>query len=63
MYEIRIHGHLGETLLSAFPTLEAEIRGTDTLLSGCPDQSALHGALSRIEELGLELLEVRRLPA
>jgi hypothetical protein len=26
------------------------------------DQSALHGVLCRIESLGLELLEVRRLP-
>jgi hypothetical protein len=27
------------------------------------DQSALHGLLAQIEALGLELLEVRRLPA
>jgi len=27
-----------------------------------PDQAALHGVLAQIEALGLELLEVRRLP-
>jgi hypothetical protein len=33
------------------------------VLSGVlADQPALHGVLSQIEALGLELLEVRRLP-
>jgi hypothetical protein len=27
------------------------------------DQSALHGALGRLEELGLEVIEIRRLPS
>lgn len=60
-YEIRVRGVLGETLLSAFPDLEAEARTADTVLAGrLPDQAALHGVLARIEALGLELLEVRR---
>jgi hypothetical protein len=47
----------------AFPALHAEIQGGDTLLQGpIADQSALHGILSQIEALGLELLELRRLP-
>ncbi len=45
-----------------FPALQAETRGQDTLLQGIVDQAALHGVLARIEALGLELLEVRRLP-
>jgi hypothetical protein len=62
-YEIFIRGHLGETMLHAFPELRAERRGNLTVLRGVlADQSALHGVLSRIEALGLELLEVRRLP-
>jgi len=62
-YEICVHGHLGETMRSAFPTLRAEPRGADTVLTGAlPDQAALHGVLADIEALGLELLEVRRLP-
>lgn len=63
-YEIWVRGHLGETMRSAFPSLRAQPRGQDTVLSGAlPDQAALHGVLAEIEALGLELLEVRRLPA
>jgi hypothetical protein len=50
-------------MLSAFPDLRSEIDGQDTVLSGVvPDQAALHGVLSRIEAMGLELVEVRRVP-
>ena len=59
-YQIRIRGHLGPTALRAFPALHAETHAQDTVLVGVCDQAALHGALARIEELGLELLEVRR---
>jgi hypothetical protein len=35
----------------------------DTVLTGpLPDRAALYGVLAQIEALGLELLEVRRLP-
>jgi hypothetical protein len=62
-YEIRVRGHLGATLRRAFSDLHAEIQDGDTLLQGAiADQSALHGVLSQIEALGLELLELRRLP-
>jgi hypothetical protein len=62
LYEIRVRGHLGETLLSAFPGLRAEMHGGETLLTGpLLDQAALHGVLDQVEALGLELLEVRRL--
>jgi hypothetical protein len=62
MYQIRVGGRLGRTMRAAFPDLRAEADGDDTLLTGTlPDQAALHGALARIEALGLELLELRRL--
>jgi hypothetical protein len=61
-YQIRIRGHVGPTTLRAFPALHAETQAQDTVLVGVGDQAALHGALARIEELGLELLEVRRSP-
>ena len=62
-YEISVRGHLGETLLSAFPALRARPCGEDTVLTGAlPDQAALYGVLAEIEALGLELLEVRRQP-
>jgi hypothetical protein len=60
-YEFRIRGLLGDTLLSAFPGLQAEVQGGETVLGGAlPDQSALYGVLAQIEQLGLELLDVHR---
>ena len=60
-YEIHVSGLLGERLLTAFPELHAHTLESVTVLVGdLPDQAALHGVLSRIESLGLELLEVRR---
>ena len=62
-YRIRVRGRLGETICSAFPALQARATGGDTVLTGpLPDRAALYGVLAQIETLGLELLEVRRLP-
>jgi hypothetical protein len=62
-YEIRVRGHLGAKMLRAFPALCARSGGGDTLLTGpLPDQAALYGVIARLESLGLELLEIRRLP-
>ena len=60
-YQIRVRGRLGQTMRRAFPDLHAETHGEDTLLAGAlADQAALFGVLTRIEALGLELVEVRR---
>ena len=60
-YEIRVRGLLGDRLLTAFPDLVAIEAHGDTVLTGrLHDQSALHGVLTQIEALGLELVEVRR---
>ena len=61
MYVIRINGHLGATVLSAFPGLIPRQHGAHTVLTGPLDQSALYGVLGEIEALGLDLLEVRQL--
>jgi hypothetical protein len=61
LYAIEINGHLGVTVLSAFPAMASESRGPHTLLTGLLDRSALYGVLAQIEALGLELLEIRRL--
>jgi len=62
-YQVRVRGHLGATMLRAFPALHAETEGVDTLLRGAvADQAALYGLLAQLEALGLDLLEVRRLP-
>ena len=61
LYTIRINGHLGATLLSAFPAMAARPDGAHTVLTGPLDRSALYGVLAEIEALGLDLLEVRQL--
>jgi hypothetical protein len=60
-YTIRIKGHLGATVLSAFPALVPQRHGADTVLTGLLDRSALFGVLAEVEALGLDLLEVRQL--
>jgi hypothetical protein len=60
-YTIRINGHLGATVLSAFPALVSRRRGAHTVLTGLLDRSALYGVLAEIEALGLDLLEVQKL--
>jgi hypothetical protein len=61
-YEFRVSGHLGPTLLTAFPALVAQHRDTETVLTGLlPDTAAFYGVLAEIEALGLDLLEVRKL--
>jgi hypothetical protein len=61
LYIIRINGHLGATLLSAFPAMTARPDGQCTVLTGLLDRSALYGVLAEIEALSLDLLEVRQL--
>ena len=60
-YLIRIKGHLGATMLSAFPAMTPRWHGADTVLTGLLDCSALYGVLAEIDALGLDLLEVRQL--
>ena len=60
-YLIRIKGHLGATLLSAFPTMTWKQQGPETVLTGLLDRPGLHGVLAEIEAFGLDLLEVRQL--
>ena len=60
-YMIRINGHLGATVLSAFPAMAPHHHGAHTVLTGLLDRSALYGVLAEIDALGLDLLEVRQL--
>ena len=62
LYAIRIHGHLGATMLSAFPAaMVPQQHGADTVLTGLLDRAALYGVLAEVEALGLDLVEVRQL--
>jgi hypothetical protein len=58
---IRINGHLGATLLSAFPAMAWQRQGLETVLTGVLDRPGLYGLLAEIEALGLDLLEIRQL--
>jgi hypothetical protein len=62
-YEIRVRGRLSDSLVAAFEGMNASVEPVETVLHGpVQDQAALYGLLDRIQALGLELLEVRRLP-
>jgi len=62
LYLIHVKGHLGATLLAAFPEMVSQQRGADCMLTGLlPDPSALFGIIAQIEALGLELIEIRQL--
>jgi hypothetical protein len=61
LYTIRVNGHLGAMMLSAFPAMTPQRDGGETVLTGLLDRSALYGVLAEIDALGLDLLEVRQL--
>jgi hypothetical protein len=64
VYTIRIKGRLGPTALSAFPTMTCKLKGSETVLIGLlEDRSAVYGVIAQIEALGLELIELRQVPA
>ena len=65
IYQIRLKGHLGSQWTDWFEglTLRLEEDG-DTLLTGpVVDQSALHGLLKKVRDIGLPLISVNRVPA
>jgi hypothetical protein len=63
LYEIRIRGRVSQTVLDTFEQMESSAERVETILHGpVRDQAELHGLLHRIQALGLELVEVRRLP-
>jgi hypothetical protein len=64
LYAIRIKGRLGDTALSAFPSMVPKLIGSETVLTGLlEDRSAVFGVLAQVEALGLELVELRQVRA
>ena len=62
-FEIRIKGRVSEPLAETFPELTVTVNPVETVLRGTGlDQAALYGLLEEIQALGLELLEIRKLP-
>jgi hypothetical protein len=60
IYEIRLKGHLNESWADWFDGLvfKLESDGTTTLTGPVIDQSALHGLLKKVRDLGMPLLSV-----
>ncbi|MFF9108752.1 MULTISPECIES: hypothetical protein [unclassified Streptomyces] len=62
-YEIRVEGHVSETLTRVFPELEHVVISGQTLLYGpVVDEAHLYGLLARFRSLGLRVVEMRQLP-
>ena len=59
LYEIRVVGHLSANWAARFKGLSVlyEPEG-ETVLCGTLDQSALHGVLVKVRDLGLNLISV-----
>jgi hypothetical protein len=61
-YEIHISGQVPPDVLEELEYLAVVDEPAVTVLTGVlPDQSALFGVLARLQDLGLELIELRRL--
>ena len=61
-YEIRVIGILPPEALLDFEDLVASVEPVETVVHGqIRDQAALRGLLARLEMLGVQVLEVRRL--
>jgi hypothetical protein len=61
-YELRVQGVLDPGWSGWFEGLQVSSDGRETTIAGpVADQAALHGLLTKVRDLGLELLSVRRL--
>ena len=62
MYEIRVAGTVPEDDLRDMGAVTIAPAQVSTVLYGLPDEAALYGLLSRLRALGIEVIEVRRVP-
>ena len=62
IYQIIIDGHIGLDWSAWFTEviIQHTENGQTILIGSLPDQTALHGVLMRIRDLGLSLVEVKR---
>jgi hypothetical protein len=62
-YEFRVAQRLSATAVASFPELTVSDGPSGTVLFGpVRDDAELHGILSRLQLLGLTILDVHRLP-
>jgi hypothetical protein len=60
-FVITVRGHAGDVVRAAFQEFDLEVEGDNTILRGeLADQAALHGVLQRMQDYGIEIIEVRR---
>lgn len=59
-YEIRVDGHLDDRWAASFDgwSMTKEVDGTTTLRGPRIDQSALHGVLQRLRDIGVSLRSI-----
>lgn len=61
-YEISVSGELPAAVLDEVENFSVEIVPVRTVMRGpVVDQAALHGIINRLQSLGLELIEIRRI--
>lgn len=65
VYQIRLKGHLSSQWIDWFDgmTIMLEDNGETLIVGSVVDQSALHGLLKKVRDLGMPLLSVNRIEA
>lgn len=62
-YEIRIKGRVSDSQLLAFEGMNVTVEPVETVVYGpLADQEAVHRLMAKLQSLGLEIVELRRLP-
>ncbi|MFI6764649.1 hypothetical protein [Streptomyces sp. NPDC050355] len=62
-YEFRVTGCISTVMAEAFPELDRALVPQQTVLVGqVTDEAHLYGLLTRFQDLGLRVLEMRQLP-
>lgn len=63
VFEVHVRGELSPEALEDLGSLTARVVPAETVLTGVvPDQAALIGLINRLQLLGLELVEIHRVP-
>ena len=62
-YSFRVRGRISPDIIAALDPLQPAVVASETELRGVlVDQAALHGIIARLEQLGVELVGLSRLP-
>jgi hypothetical protein len=61
-YLIRVEGELSAAATSAFPSLDSRQFDQSVVHGPLPDQCALAGVLDHLRRLGVDVVDVHRLP-